>query len=78
MYVMHILHTVGLAHNNALVLCVCVHYILCVCMLQLKSGCPGLGDVSEVAVEIITQTGPSPTPQEERDHNQVIIINSNS
>ena len=54
-------------------MCMCTLYIIyvCVCVLQLKNGCPGLGDVSEVAVEIITQTGPSPTPQEERDHNQV-------
>ena len=30
-YVMHILHTVGLAHNNALVL-LCVYICVCVCV----------------------------------------------
>ena len=46
---------------------------MCDFLLQLKNGCTRLESVSEVAVEVITQTGPSPKPQEERDTNQVRI-----
>lgn len=43
-------------------------------VLQLKMACfPNLESVSEVAVEVVTQTGPSPKPQEEKDTNQVCV-----